>query len=458
MGVIVTQQPTSINVTGTDLIYTLSSSLATSPQYRFVTDIYESGSGNFITRLKTYPNLYGSAQVNVARELKDQIGYKNTQKILKPEINEEAKDYQIFFGEEYSNSLDEPRFTVTGSYAYDLQVFPGSVEANEGRNFPSSSFNPSRAGLYTVNNPDPRLGGLLSNNPAQQNRYNFTEGVSGQYEVAKMVALPITNDDYGTLSLLKNEGWTIREILVEVVDYEGVVLGSQTLAIPTGASTSDFQGIIDIPAGPLNFILYPGLASAFQNNWSGYYVNVESTTPVNGTGLNQWFVNPENPLVLDHYIQDPTVNWTDKVKSMLPQDACNGYTRFAWTNQYGMWDYYNIYNPERKNTDIKRDTYSRPFERYEDCYAIYDVSNRGERQYMTQYTDKFTIATDFIDEQNANWLTEMFTSNDVYVQNGNQFLPINITNAGYSWNNNTFRNKLFQYEITYEYANQREPR
>ena len=115
MGVFVTQQPTSINVTGTDLIYTVSSSIANSAQFRFVTDIYQSGSNNFITRLKTYPNLYGAANINISRELGDQEGYDNTWTITQAEACPEVKDYIMYFGEEYASSLSSSREVVTGS-------------------------------------------------------------------------------------------------------------------------------------------------------------------------------------------------------------------------------------------------------------------------------------------------------------------------------------------------------
>ena len=77
---------------------------------------------------------------------------------------------------------------------------------------------------------------------------------------------------------------------------------------------------------------------------------------------------------------------------------------------------------------------------------------------MTQYTDTFSITTDYIDKYTSQWLTEMFFSNDVYIQNGNQFEPIIISNRSIDWNMNQYRQKLFQYEIEYKLANQRETR
>tara|TARA_R110000803_G_scaffold33722_6_gene73791 strand:+ start:3312 stop:4676 length:1365 start_codon:yes stop_codon:yes gene_type:complete len=454
MGVIVTQEPTSINVTGTDLIYSVSSSLASSPQFRYVTDIYESGSNNFITTLKTYPNLYGTANINVARELSDQDGYNNTWKITQGEVNAEVKDFLMYFGEEYSTSISSSRVIYTGSIAYDLEVFPGGVQVNEGRNFPSASFNPT---LYSAVTDESRLGALLSNNPSAQNSYDNTVSADPRFRKSS-IALPIGINDYGTLSVLKNPGWVSSTIgQISMYDSTGAFMASYyNIPIPIELQTLESSGIIDIPAGPFNFYSVPSIWSQFQGDWSCYSIRLATQSPVSDV-VTQWYVNPLNPSGLE-ILAAAQDDFRESVLSMIPQNPCQDYTRFAWTNQYGMWDYYNVYNPVRRNTNVKRNIYSRPNTRYEDCYAGYDVTNRGERQYMTEYTDTYSITTDYIDKFNSQWLTEMFLSNDVFIQNGNQFEPIIITNRSIDWNMNQNRQKLFQYEIEYNTANQRETR
>lgn len=455
MGVFVTQQPTSINVTGTDLIYTVSSSIANSPQYRFVTDIYQSGSNNFITRLKTYPNLYGSANINIARELGDQEGFENTWNITQAEECPEVKEYIMYFGEEYATSLSSSREVITGSVGYDLQVFPGGVQVNEGRNFPSASFN--GVSQDPIGKIWPRFGALLSNNPMQQASYSSSITTEDFEDTS--IALPIATQDYGTLSVLVNPRPSIAMSDPEIIIYDstGASIANDTIYIDPALKANTYSGIVDIPSGPLNFINNPTLDAAFQGDWSAYQIRwKEAIYFFPKYLLSQWFVNPLNPGALNALI--PTTDWTDKIGDMLPQNPCQEYTRFAFTNQYGMWDYYNIYNPVRRNTAIKRNIYSRPNTRYEDCYAGFDVTNRGERQYMTEYTDTFTITTDYIDKFTSQWLSEMFLSTDVFIQNGNQFEPIVMTNRSIDWNMNQSRQKLFQYEIEYRMANQRETR
>jgi len=114
--------------------------------------------------------------------------------------------------------------------------------------------------------------------------------------------------------------------------------------------------------------------------------------------------------------------------------------------------------PTRRNTKVDRKTYEKEMVNLNDRTAQYNVSNRGELQYYTEYTDDFEITTDIIDDKESQWLREMFESDDVYIQSGSDFIPINILNNSESIINNKARNKTFQYTIRYQFSNLREPR
>ncbi len=127
-------------------------------------------------------------------------------------------------------------------------------------------------------------------------------------------------------------------------------------------------------------------------------------------------------------------------------------------NCFGSWDYYNVYMPTRKLTNRDRKVYSQEQIDLNDRIATYNVANRGDKQYYTEYTDEFEITTDTLDSQLSQWLVEMFESDDVYIQSGSNFIPIVITNRAEQVNNNRYRNKNFTYTIRYQFSNLREPR
>ena len=140
-------------------------------------------------------------------------------------------------------------------------------------------------------------------------------------------------------------------------------------------------------------------------------------------------------------------------------DTCkDDSTSLAFINDYGVWDYYHVSNPLRRSTQVNRSTYDQSFVKYDDLLSSYNASNRGTTQYRTEYSDTYTITTDYLDKETANWLTELFRSPEVYIQQGDDFVPIVMTQNSIDWNMNQFRQKLFQYDIEFKYANERQPR
>ena len=114
--------------------------------------------------------------------------------------------------------------------------------------------------------------------------------------------------------------------------------------------------------------------------------------------------------------------------------------------------------PTCRVTNIDRKTYEQDRINLNDRIATYNVSNRGDKQYYTEYTDQFEITTDIIDDKESQWLREMFESTEVYIQSGSDFIPINILNNRETIINNKYREKNYQYTLRYQFSNLREPR
>ena len=393
MAVTLLQAPTSPNVTNTNLMYTLSSPSSSNAQFRYVTDIYESGTGNYITTIKTFPNLTGNGILDVSRELNDQLGYDEywkTAGTISPE--ESVKTYDIRFGEEYAPSYSGSITQYTGSTPNYLQVFPGTVYKNEG------SYNFISASVLPIN--------ILSNTPEAQ--------TSGPSPITD--ALFVSNSDYATITIFEDE----TEINVLVYGINDTLLYTSGLGAQPGFTT--------LGVGPQNLV-DNGMSSTILD--SAYYIEV-------------------------------TVDPYDSYNLYLPNHPSypcrDEYTRFAFINMYGFWDYYNVYLPLKKENQVDRSLYEKTFSNYTDSLSSYNISSRGTSQYYTEYNEMYSISTDYVNKEVADWLTEMFESPEVFIQQGSNFVPINITNTGITWNMNQYRQKLFKYDIQFKYANQPQPR
>jgi hypothetical protein len=115
---------------------------------------------------------------------------------------------------------------------------------------------------------------------------------------------------------------------------------------------------------------------------------------------------------------------------------------------------------------VERKSYTKPFQIYDQQDSQYGLTTRGEKQFSSILTEQFTSTTDYVSKKTADWLTQLFDSNNVYLQipdNVNDgflereydagFRPIIINNVNYRWQENKFRNKTFQFTIDWSFAN-----
>ena len=134
--------------------------------------------------------------------------------------------------------------------------------------------------------------------------------------------------------------------------------------------------------------------------------------------------------------------------------------RFAWKNEFGVWDYYTAKLAENSSVDIERNSYTKTFVDYSTSTSTvaYNAANRGSQQYYNRLSKRKTANTDFLNQADADWLRELFYSTDVYVQEGTEFYGVVITNATITEKTNPRSQKLFTYTVEFEYANPLRPR
>ena len=112
-------------------------------------------------------------------------------------------------------------------------------------------------------------------------------------------------------------------------------------------------------------------------------------------------------------------------------DDCKGFEtiRLCWLNQFGVWDYYNF--TKRNVRKFSKETVS--FQTQEgtwngDKFKLYGYSG-GKRVFKNTATELITLNTDFITDEEAIWLEELFISNNVFIikQNSQDFGNQGIT-------------------------------
>jgi hypothetical protein len=149
-------------------------------------------------------------------------------------------------------------------------------------------------------------------------------------------------------------------------------------------------------------------------------------------------------------------------KEIYRLDDCieqNG-TRFAFVNKFGVYDYYTATLTKTATENYETDTYEKSFIDYSTTNGsiVYNPSNRGTSIYNKSIDARFTAQTDWLITEEVDWLIELFESPEVYIQDGDEFYPIIITNTSADKKTNPRGQKLFTYRIEFKLANPKRSR
>lgn len=190
-------------------------------------------------------------------------------------------------------------------------------------------------------------------------------------------------------------------------------------------------GLVWVPAGMQNLRDMAITSTANLDNTAFYSISLENDSNI--------------PLSQSYYYK-------------VIDDDCKGFEtlRLAWVNSFGTWDYYNFNKKSTQSFNSKRSTYEQQYgyRQDSDTYGYSYSENTGGTQVLTN-TVKETIEanTDFITEQEADFLKHCFTSPNVQMQVGTgntaEWVGVVITESEYI-KQTSANDKVIQYIITVE--------
>ena len=430
MAVAIRQEPQTPNAVFGTLPYVISGSNAlTLPQYQFVIDVQDS-TRTVLTRLRQYPNPYGQGVIDVANIISDYLSVTPTfggpgfQTIGVKGDGDSNKSFWIAFGEEYGTSISS-----------SVTIYNGKGSAG------APGVSGSRLTIYSAVN-EPQVdkwddlqfltGSRMSDNPL-----GLTEAT----------AIPFDQEDFGSISFLDGVGnygggtQSVGNVVVTVYSNSGATLKTGTIGTGVGAAGDK----VDIGVGPKNLeYIDAGWQAVMLDQWND---------------IKNWKV-----------VVNYTIGGTPGSKTYwFERNACNYYewnSEFNFVNRYGAWDFYKVNYPFTQTTNVKRDTWDQPRINYSTATANagLDPFRRGKSQYYTSYTDTFSTTTPPLSEDEADFLTQLLESQNVFWTVKQDFSeykipePIVITNSNYTWWTNPRGQKLFQFTFEWTLANQRRAR
>jgi hypothetical protein len=455
MAINISQFPTLPNMANSDLVFTVTSSQASQPQFQFIADLTYSGSATVLQRIKQQPNPSSFGVFDFGQIVGNYLDSDNTWKTAQFTTSSNvAKRFNFRFGEEYGTSTSSSvsvyngiTNATTGSPALSasnyIYIINGLVEPNDAVNWnwPSQSyFQPITAstGLVTGSNVQAQL--ALTYAPItksiQRTEYETISLINGNFNGSSTIAqdiYAIVVDQYNSSNTLISSSFAIN-----LVNNGGGprVSGNEFWSDRYTFQTQNTQ-LLTMGVGPANLS-----DAGFPITTSCAYYTVKIT--------------PQDQA------DDPdTLKWFAFRRYNIEGPAC-GYdgVRFAWKNQFGVWDYYTFTLQSDSAFAIERNSYEQSFVDFSTTSktVAYNRERRGSSQFYNDLDQVQTANSNWLTQDEADWLRELFFSTNVYQQVDGNFFPVVISSANVVEKTNPRTQKTFQYQIEFKPANQLRPR
>ena len=116
-----------------------------------------------------------------------------------------------------------------------------------------------------------------------------------------------------------------------------------------------------------------------------------------------------------------------------------------WLNRLGGWEYFNFTLGGKKSINIERETFKKvlPYN--------YSVGDRQDTTYAQKAEEMWSINSNWITEDESEWLSSLLESREVYHMKNSEIYPIQIMDKSYQVKT-VLRDQLFNITIQFKYA------
>tara|TARA_R100000664_G_C2758808_1_gene148035 strand:- start:3716 stop:5260 length:1545 start_codon:yes stop_codon:yes gene_type:complete len=201
----------------------------------------------------------------------------------------------------------------------------------------------------------------------------------------------------------------VGRMLIKLYNSAGVQLGSDiTVTNNNGNGGSQLVGYDNVNK---QYIMFFG---AYPGNFNGAYIN-------NNIGYADWNTHKANVSYYTIQALDNVGNGiTDIYTVNIICDSSFGYEgiRLAWLNEFGAWDYYTFNQKSVKSLGTKKTTYTQLRGTWnQNRYYQYGYDG-GRKNFTMNTTERIKLNTDFLNDQESEWIEGLMNSPEVYIVNG----------------------------------------
>jgi len=479
------QQPNKFVACNSPLVYVVkedSGAITGAAKFRYIVQVQvsttDTGSLATIGKLKLHKNQAGVAIADVSKIVRT---YLETQ-----QVNANSTTYSIH---NVGISVPAHPFSVNDSQAVAIRILGGYETATSQTAAPVEELEPT--GTYTTNvaigipattpytKTATNVGGLddgtnfplnfYKNDTTNEDDYGFlTNAPTVQF--VRGGDSSGDNVDEGTICFKQGDnasssiitvGDKIEHIAIQYFNSSGMVLSSGGDVVhffansnanggATAAESNTVQeAILYFGCGTKNLQTQSLVTNARPSsnfNWAYYRICGTTTTGVSSS-------EPSTRCTKFYYFYRYGATRTgidDRHQSCSRYDN----VRLAWRNRLGAWDYMNFRGKSTESVDITSEEMESVPGTWDSGTYSYGNYERGKETLYTEATRKLVINSDYLNQDEAQWLEELFTSTDIQIIDDNSIIyPVVITNKTYTKKTSVNDNIKIQYTINLEYAN-----
>ena len=349
--------------------FVVTSTDNTQPNFKYVCDVYVSGVTGYTRLLLNSDPTTGAAAFLVNQILRSRVTSDfdvTTTTVTNPfkQCSNGHVIYELKFGQQYGASgsiVTYPNILVTGT----LYGFNGSLDSQDWLNYIGSTYNI-----------------LLSTRKFFQKDKSFAN-------------FPIRITDQAWLYYFCDT--TNKDALLKIVTYDGLsATPLQTITLTNQyTNKSTYKLFQRASVGPVDLnlvdatLIVTGTQPFITSSVAYYTINLTNST---GTQSSE---------MMTYYI--------DK--------TCTNSEEFPvyFKNNYGGFDTYSFYKKSKRIAEISRKTYQKNVGSLIGSKWNYLTTDTGEVTMDTQISDKYLLNSDWITDNTAKWLKQLFTSPEVYL-------------------------------------------
>mgnify|MGYP001296947429 CR=1 FL=1 len=374
--------------------YLIESTNSGEPNYAYLVDIYINGSGTKTVRLRIPlrpSDSYGKVDIHRVLEsaLTSDVG--NPLGILGTyDAPNSSLSYIVEFGEEYE---------VAGV----LTQFP-----NEETDISRKAFNASLEKRPFIN-------------------WDVTE-----YEMDGITKKFLTNMPDNNKVSIESHGWLYCKPIIPLANCTVITKDS------AGATINTFE--INIAGGATDIKFIPSSPASLNN--------IDNANLI--TGLQPIITSAvaSYELYLVKFFLPAPVSET---RTFVLEESCKYNTNtLIFQNNLGAFDSFTFYLGDMSTTAIERKDMKVNVDTVVGTDIVYSMNEREKVTYYTKKSETIKLMSDWITEAESNWLLELMSSPEIYLQEGNELTAVAKIKATNYTKKKVVRDKLFKIEVELE--------